>query len=486
MPTYLINKFKPQFDIERKPRCLMYQISTTAEPRSWYLRVRRRDGTYFHQSTECTNRADAMRAAQEVYIEILAAENRGVVYGKNTFKRVFDKWFNQHQTGIDRKKSIKSRYSRYLTFFDNYELHNINETTFIKYLVWRVDYWKDYKLKEGETGISELGKGGVYNTKKKPSAISLQQERQLLVQVLRWACGRSLLDVVPTINSDMLTYEKNDGRLKGKINHKKTRGGTIPDALLSRIMGKMRYWAVDGNEEKHREHRYARQRLYYFILITSNSLLRQGTEATRMKYSDIGKIKSKVDKDVWLYYFNVREGKKQRYGADDTIKFLTPDGLKHLVSWRALCKKEYGIGIEKDEYIFPKLDGRETETHQMSRLFRRQLLKWDEEGYEKAKKARKNTKYTPLAVDNEGRNITLYSFRHTKISKLLIHSGRSIAEVSRMADVSLIQLSRAYFKTQMLADADRYADMSVERNAVERQSDEDKAFIAETLKDLGM
>ncbi len=55
-----------------------------------------------------------------------------------------------------------------------------------------------------------------------------------------------------------------------------------------------------------------------------------------------------------------------------------------------------------------------------------------------------------------------------------------------MADVSLIQLSRAYFKTQMLADADRYADMSVERNAVERQSDEDKAFIAETLKDLGM
>jgi len=486
MPTYLMNKFKPQFDIEKKPRCLMYQISTTAEPRSWYLRVRRKDGTYFHQSTEFTNRADAMRKAQEIYIEILAAENRGVVYGKNTFKRVFATWFKQHQTGIERKKSISSRYNRYLVFFDNYELHNINETTFIKYLVWRVDYWKDYELKEGETAISAEGKGGVYNVSKKPSAISLQQERQLLVQVLRWACGRSLLDVVPVINSDMLTYEKNDSRLRGKINHKKTRGSPIPDELLARIMQKMRHWAVDGNTEKHAEHRYARQRLYYFILITTNSLLRQGTEATRMKYSDIGKIRSKVDKDVWLYYFNVRDGKKQRYGADDTIKFLTPDGLKYLLRWRMLCREEYGIGTEDSEYIFPKLDGDEVETHYMSRLFRRQLLKWDEEGYEKASKARKHKKYTPLAVDKEGRNITLYSFRHTKISKLLIHSGRSIAEVSRMADVSLIQLSRAYFKTQMLADADRYADMSVNRNAVERVSEEDKSWIAETLKELGM
>ena len=38
----------------------------------------------------------------------------------------------------------------------------------------------------------------------------------------------------------------------------------------------------------------------------------------------------------------------------------------------------------------------------------------------------------------------------------------------------------------MLADADRYADQSVNRDAVERQSDEDKAWIEETLKEFGM
>ena len=117
MPAYLINKFKPQFDIERKPRCLMYQIATTSKPRSWYLRVRRKDGTYFNQSLEETNRAEALRLAQQVYIEILSAETRGVVYGKHTFKRLFEMWFKQHNTGKGRKEAIKSRYTRYLNWF---------------------------------------------------------------------------------------------------------------------------------------------------------------------------------------------------------------------------------------------------------------------------------------------------------------------------------------------------------------------------------
>ena len=88
--------------------------------------------------------------------------------------------------------------------------------------------------------------------------------------------------------------------------------------------------------------------------------------------------------------------------------------------------------------------------------------------------------------DPAGVSTSLYSFRHTKISNLLIHSGRSIAEVSRMADTSLLQISRAYFKTTMLADADRYADMSIDRNAVERMTEEDKQWIADALKDLDM
>ena len=486
MSAYLLNKFKPQFDIERKPRCLMYQIAKTSEPRSWYLRVRRKDGSYFHQSLEETNRADAIRLAQELYFEIRTAENRGVVYGKNTFKRIFTRWMKQHQTGEGREATVMSRYTRYLTWFDNYEIHNINELTFAAYLVWRVSYWDNYELKPNETNIGKFNRGGVYNTRKIPSATSLKSERQILVQCLRWACSRSLLDVVPIINSDMRAYEKANTELKGKINHKKTRGSAIPDRIFNRIMGKLRHWAIDSNTDTHPEHSYARYRLYYFILITNNSLIRPGTEATRLKWGELGRVTSKQDKDVWLYYFNIREGKKQRYGQDDTVKFLTPDGLLQLLKWRSLCQEKYDIGFSDDDYVFPKVDGEHCDTHYMSRLFRRLLLRWDDEGKEKAQKARKNKVYVPLAVDKQGTNITLYSFRHSKISNLLIHSGRTIAEVSRMADTSLLQISRAYFKTAMLADADRYADMSVDRTAVERVSDEDKEWISKTLKDLGM
>tara|TARA_R110001599_G_scaffold105282_1_gene266381 strand:- start:1487 stop:2947 length:1461 start_codon:yes stop_codon:yes gene_type:complete len=486
MATYYINKFKPVFDIEKKPRCLLYQVARTSTPRSWYLRVRRKDGSYFHQSLEESNRADALRLAQTIYMEILTGETRGIVYGRNTFARVYKQWFKQHKSGTQRRITINSRYTRYLTFFDNIEIHNINEVTFGKYLEWRVNYWANHTMKKTEVNMGLHGRGGVYNTTKTPSATSLKQERQILVQVLRWASSRSMLDVVPIISSDMRTYEKMNTSLKGKIIHKKMRGAPIPNKLMARLMGKLRYWALAGNTDPHPEHRYARSRLYYFILITYHSLLRQGTEATRLKYKDMDKIESKDDKDTWLYYFNVKDGKKQRNNAPDTIKFLNPDGLKYILTWRKLCKEEYGMRAGDDDFIFPKLDGTELETHYMTRLFRRQLLRWDEEGYAKAKKARKKTTYTPLAHDQNGVNITLYSFRHTKISKLLIHGERSIAEVSKMADTSLQQLSNAYFNTQMLADADRYADHSVKRNAVERQSEEDKEWIRKTLEELGM
>jgi hypothetical protein len=486
MPAYLINKFKPQFDIERKPRCLMYQIATTSKPRSWYLRVRRKDGTYFNQSLEETNRAEALRLAQQVYIEILSAETRGVVYGKHTFKRLFEMWFKQHNTGKERKYAIKSRYKRYLNWFDNYEVHNINETTFAKYLLWRVSYWENYEIKESERGVGKHKKGGVYHTTQVPSQTSLKAERQILIQVLRWASSRSLLDVVPVINSDMRAYEAEHTELKGKINYKKTRGNPIPDANFKRIMGKLRHWAIEDNTDLHKEHSYARLRLYYFILITNNSLIRLGTEATRLRWKDLGRVKSKQDKDVWLYYFEIKEGKKQRYGEDETIKFLTPAGLVYLLQWRKIQQERYSIGFKDDEFVFSQVNGGETPTSYMSRLFRRLLLKWDEEGYAAAKRARKHKTYIPLAHDKAGVSTSLYSFRHTKISNLLIHSGRSIAEVSRMADTSLLQISRAYFKTTMLADADRYADMSIDRNAVERMTEEDKQWIADALKDLDM
>jgi integrase len=165
---------------------------------------------------------------------------------------------------------------------------------------------------------------------------------------------------------------------------------------------------------------------------------------------------------------------------------ITPNGLKQLLMWRKLCTEEYkefNIGNDED-FIFPKLDKSELQTHYMSRMFRKILKKWDEEDLIIAEK--KNRKPKLFSEDSTGTNITLYSFRHTKIVNLLIYSGRPASEVAQMADTSLLTLSRAYLQTQMLADADRYADHSINRDAFERQSDEDKKFIADAMKDFGM
>ncbi len=474
MSKYYLNKFVPEFDLNRKSRTLMFQLKETNPPRSWYLRIRRNDGKYFQQSLDETNRAEALRLAQQLYFELLTAENKGVIYGRNTFKRVFERFVREKNFNVERRKSVMSRYNRYLKFFNDYELHNINQSAFNKYIVWRCRYWKDNEVKESERNIGKWNRGGVYNTKEIPSARTLKAERQVLVQCLRFACRKSLLDVVPEIDSDMRRYEQMEGV---QINFKKTRGKSIPDKQLKSIMGRLRHWAIVGNDEKNPERRYARQRLWYFILITNNSLVRQGTEATRLKWSDLGYIKSKKDSTKRIYYFHIREGKKQRQGEDDAIKVLTPAGLKFLLEWRKICKDEYkrfNIGND-DDYIFAKLDKQEVETHYLSRLFRRKLVQWDD-----------NDNGRLFSRDETGTNITLYSFRHTKITNLLIHSGRTTAEVARMADTSLLQISRAYLHTQMLADIDRYSDHSIKRNALERQTEEEVEWIDETLEYLGM
>ncbi len=474
MSKYYLNKFVPEFDLNKRSRTLMFQLKNTKQPRSWYIRIRRSDGKYFQQSLDETNRAEALRLAQQVYFELMTAENKGVVYGKNTFKRVFERFVREKNFNEHRRKSVMSRYNRYLHFFNDYELHNINQAAFNKYIVWRCNYWVGRELKDSEKNIGKWGRGGVYNTKEIPSARSIQAERQVLIQCLRFACTKNLLDVPPVIESDMRRYEQMENV---KINFKKTRGKAIPDKQLKSIMARLRHWAIVGNDENHSERRFARQRLWYFILITNNSLVRQGTEATRLKWSDLGFVKSKKDPTKRIYYFNIREGKKQRQGEEASIKVLTPAGLKFLLEWRKICKdeyKDYNIG-NNDDFIFPKLSGEEVDTHYMSRLFRRKLKEWDN-----------NDKGKVYSKDPTGTSITLYSFRHTKITNLLIHSGRTAAEVARMADTSLLQISRAYFNTQMLADIDRYSDHSIKRNALERQSEDDVEWIDETLEYLGM
>ena len=188
-------------------------------------------------------------------------------------------------------------------------------------------------------------------------------------------------------------------------------------------------------------------------------------------------MKSKVEKNRRIYFFTIREGKKQKLGEEDSIKVLTPAGLKFLLEWRKICRYEwakYELGKDSD-FIFPKLNGDRVDTTYLSRMFRRRLKDWDD--FENGK---------IFSEDPTGTNITLYSFRHTKITNLLIHSGRSAAEVAKMADTSLLQISRAYFNTEMLANADKYSDHSMARNALERQSDEEVEWIAETLEYLGM
>jgi len=460
MAQYYLNSFKPDFDISADGKCLIFQLASTKEPRSWYVRVRRSNGSYFQASLKERNRAIAIRKAYEIFSDFTTAERKGVIYGKNTFSRVFARWRNEYHLNELRKISVVSRYSRYLCWFDDFEIHNIKQDTFAKYLEWRVHYWSNHEVKPSEMNIGKHNRGGVYNIRKKPTATTLKADRQLLMQVLRWACERDILDVPPSISSNMETYS-----IKRHLNWKKTRGRVIPDAHFLKIMGKLRSWAGDTESDKHSVRLWSRQRLYYFILICNAAVLRQGTEALRLHWYDFNRIKSKKG-NHWIGYFTVRDGKKQRLGHDDSIKFLTFNGLQYLLEWRKISVAN-GLG-RNDDLIFPKITGEELPSHYLSRQFRRLIDGWG------------------VGKDKQGTNITLYSFRHTKISRLLIHSQRPITEVATLADTSAANVSNTYFQAQMLADADKFSDHTKSRSIENYITDEDAKRIEDEMKKFGM
>jgi hypothetical protein len=453
MSKYLINKFPAPFDIARKPRVHIFQLASTKEPRSWYVRIRKEGGGYFQTTLNCYERIDAIREADKVWREFQTASEKGVVYGKLTFKKLWAKWRRKNHLGDFRAERVDWLYKRYFSWFDKYEVGNINNKVWEKYLIWRVNFWSNVPESERP-----------YHTKPMPSFNTLKSERQVLIQVLRWAAQDDLVLRVPRLTDEFKKFARVNNV---EINFKKTRGVAIDERMVKVLLGKLHHWAFNEKQHPNWVRNFARLRLYYFILICNNSMIRLGTEATGLKWKDLNIIKSKKFDNTKIGYFEVHQGKKShRYEAGETqIAILSYNGLEPTLKWREISES-FGFGKD-DDYIFPNHDGEQIPTHYMTRTFHRLLKKWK------------------MSHDKNGVAITLYSWRHTKIVRMLVHSKKSPAEVAKMANTSLLSISRAYFNTEMIADADKYAQHSENTDELKYLTDEKKENINELVKRFG-
>ncbi len=464
--TILGRYYKDKEDCPFDPeRAVIFKIRNSPK-QSYYVRIRKegKGRGYFQASLDCLDRDTALVRARDHWREMIRAETRGIVYRRTRFDELFERFLSDYPWRSDsRKRRSRLVYDRYFSsFFGNTDIQSIDQKRYKEYMEYRCAYWKRKK---------ELNEPIPYNVAFVPSKRTLLSERQILNQFLRWCQAKGYLDSIPYFDWD---FEK----MGLSVNTKKTRGKAIEYNQYQAIISKLREYAKDGDKNAPKIngkigtgfndiHRFSRWRLYYFCVITGNLLLRQGTEATGLKWRD---ITHRVDKEGRRFAeVRVRHGKMG--GRSEPV--ISPFGraYKQILDWQAKTlefkldsgKLRFG---QPEDYVFPNWDGSEIPTHYMGRQFSRRLKEWN------------------LNRHADGTNITLYSLRNTAISRRIIKSQWDVSQVAQAAGTSILQISSAYAYEWKLRNAERFATTHADGEYKPNKQVEDEQ--EELIKMLGI
>lgn len=427
MSKYYLYKTKCNFGLMNE--AVIYQLASTKTPRSWYVRIKKTGRGYHQESLETTNKAAAIEKAEKIWFQYRNSEETGIKYGKRRFNDHFLRFIESRTWSESRGIRVKFVFKRYFSdFFSDYSIDQIDHHLWTEYLDWRLNYWQ----RREDAGQSTAG-----NAKKKPSINTIRSERQLLLQFLRWLHLYKHIAQVPPISA---IYDPSN--LK-KMNSNRTRGLPMSSTQYASIIRRLRNWSIHKDaEEKNWVHSFARKRLFYFIVISTNCLLRMGTEATGMKWRDLKLVDSTRYPNTKVALWYVRQGKM---GGRDKPAVSTYRGLLHILRWRSICA-EYGFGKDSD-FVFPNWNGEQIPTFYLNKTLQLRLQEWDDD-----------TNHMTLTPSNT--KITLYSFRATAISRRITKSKWDIIQVAEAANTSVATISKHYAGDWIEQDPDRYADTS--------------------------
>jgi len=444
MPEYYKNKTPCYWE---PAKCCIYQIATTKKPRSWYVRVKKQGTGYHQESLETSNKELAMEKAKNVWRQYRNAEDRGVTYGNSDFNSLFMRFLDGYTWGAHRYIRVSHIYKRFFSdYFGKIDIQDVDNGEWKRYLDWRLDYWAVAEAK---------GQHVPGNAKRKPSQATIRSERQLLVQFLKWCNENGHLASVPSIS---VRY---DAGTEKRIEMKRTRGLPMTAHQYASAIKRLSNWSMKQNDEDHWIRRYARQRLFFFILITTSCLLRMGTEATNLKWKHLDFFDSKRYPGTKIACWRITHGKT---GGRDQPAVSTYAGTLYILRWLKLCK-EYGFG-KPDDYVFANWDGERVPTFYLNKTLTKKLAEWG------------------ITETPAGTRITLYSFRATAISRRIVKAGWDIQLVAEAANTSIATISKHYTKEWVEAAPDRLADTSRDRTLY--LSDKDASEVEELLNEFGL
>jgi len=385
----------------------------------WYVRILKEAGGYVVRSLKTKRQAEAEINAEKIYLELLMAERDNVEYGKSGFKEVSKEFISSLKCSVPRRRRVVHAFERYFNeFFGGMEIRTINNDVWSSYIKWRMEYW-DRKKVEGVE---------IPSNAKRPSKNTVLSERQILLQMLNWSYDKKYLVHVPRLIVDIDNVSG-----VSKIDGSKKSGNAMTRTRLSQVDYRLREDLKSKDTHKNRQ--YARHCLYYMTKVIYHSLIRPiNKEIGAIKWKDIEIKPSRNIDGGYTAIISLSEGKRK---GKPMLYMTNFTGTVYLLRWRKYCI-EYGLGND-DDWVFANYDGGRGVLWHVGTTLRRRLIKYD------------------LRENEDGSNITLYSFRATAITQR-IRDGHDVGQIAKSANTSLMSISKSYHVEFMRQDVDRFAD----------------------------
>ena len=432
------------------------------DAKNWYARIKKPAGfkgkgksPYSVRSLKTTDKREAIKRAADLYYEM--RDKPSAFLRESSFSSFWAKFEAESEkkgkTGslhFERKEGV---WQRWMIPFIN--LHSMSQVedwtleTFESFYDWRATYWLN-KQKELKKKGRDIPKTVTVN----PRVSTLRGEMNIAAFILRAFYSYAGLN---SPDFHYLVKRLLPRELAGDNRARRTRGFAIPPKQLKAIRMGLREWSDPTGEDapNRRDHRYARERLYWSLLFALHSRCRVGTELYNLKWGELRRVSLSEDGSVYTYeaWTTGKRGRRWLILDSDFAVTFERGWLSRREEWA-----EFG-SMDDDAYVFfgntnNKLDSHTpAEAYLQSTLFKKFILQphMEEHAYH-------DTAYTggKEARSRKPVRITPYDFRHTSISLAIINQGeKGMGELALLCGCSLAVMSRHYNNAQQFANMHR-------------------------------
>lgn len=355
----------------------------------WYARFKV-NGKWYTRTTKLVDQGQATFKAAELRSEIETKFKQGIPLKSSAFAElandvIADIERERTETGkrsyIDYVRAIQNYH---IPFFGNYKLSEIDQSIVEEFIQWRKNEWQEK-----------------YN--RLPSKSVLLTHNVALNRIFDQA-----------VDSGQMSPRKRPKLTAKSGIATSTRNSFSPEDIL-KILDECKLWIDGGKKQVSRD---TRKLLLFYVHFALATGIRPGTEIDKLTWKDFRKltVPTKTSPEgVECYEITIRQGKTAETKGKRNIRIVASNIDYILVQLKSINKS-----TKSDDLVFTLPDG--SQSNELGRNFKKVLKK--------------------LELDDHS-NLTLYSLRHTYITRRL-EEGENPINVARHCGTSMEMLQKHY------------------------------------------